>query len=183
MQDQLRPAYLALVVGLVLTEEISLSWTNTVMMVQACPSLSAYFVTKHAASDWIRKAIILLLALASAARGKTQVIFSMLGVLFTCVILLSNLGARVWYFFQWQPLNSFNGNPISSLLAYMTAVVTGLALPFLGQRTAAVGGKPAVESILRSALLVAAVFVITDFESIRKFIIVGTEVRIVSGVC
>lgn len=175
MQGQLKPAYLALIIGLVLTEEISLSWTNVVMMVQACPSLSAFSVTKGHGSDWIRKGLILLLALAGAATGKVQVVLSILGILFTCTVLLANLGARAWYFFHWQPL-SYNG-PLSSLLAYMTAVVTGFSLPFLGHRTASVGGKPAIESILRFALMIALVFVFSDFDSVQNFIIVGTQVR------
>jgi hypothetical protein len=180
MQGQLKPAYLALIIGLVLTEEVSLSWTNAVMMVQACPSLSAFSVTKDAGSDWIRKGIIMLLALAGAATGKTQVVLTMMGILFTCAVLLANLGARVWYFFQWQPL-SYNG-PLSSVLAYMTAVVTGFALPLLGHRTAAVGGKPAIESILRLSLMIAVSFVITDFDSVQKFIIVGKEVSSSVGI-
>lgn len=172
MQGQLKPAYLALIVGLVLAEEVSLSWTNTVMMVQACPSISAYSVTKDFGSDWIRKGIIVLLALAGATNGKTQVLFITMGILLTCAVLLANLGARAWYFFQWQPL-SYSG-PLSSLLAYMSAVLTGLALPFLGHRISSIGGKPAIESILRIALMIAIAFVISDFRSVRKFIIVGT---------
>ena len=175
MLSQLKPAYLALIVGLILTEEMSLSWTNAVMMVQACPSISAYTVTKDSGSDWARKITILLLSLAGVARGKAQIVLTMMGILFTCAILLANLGARVWHFFQWQPLN-YNG-PFSSLLAYMTAVVTGFAFPFLGHRTASVGGKAAIESILRLALFLALGFAVSDFDSVQQFIIVGKAVR------
>lgn len=174
MLGQLKPAYLALIIGLCLVEEMSLSWTNTVMMVQAWPSISAYHVARDSGSDWIRKITILMLALAGAASGKSQVVLTMVGILCSCAVLLANLGSRTWYFFQWQPL-SYNG-PLSSTLSYMTAVVTGFALPFLGHRTASVGGKPAIESILRLALLLSLSFVITDFDSVQKFIIVGKEV-------
>ena len=39
--QNLKPAYLSLVLGLVLTEEISLSWLNASMMIRATPSISA----------------------------------------------------------------------------------------------------------------------------------------------
>jgi len=174
LQGQLKPAYLALIAGLVLTEEMSLSWTNAVMMVQACPSISAYFVTKDSGSDWIRKITILLLALSGVTTGKSQAVLTIVGIIFSCVILLANLGARAWYFFQWQPL-SYNG-PFTTVLAYMTAVVTGFAFPLLGHRTASVGGKPAIESIVRLSLCIAIAFVITDFDAVQQFIIVGKEV-------
>ena len=176
MLGQLKPAYLALITGLVLMEEMSLSWTNIVMMVQACPSIAAYSVSRDSGSDWIRKFVILTLALAGASTGKTQVVFTMIGILLTCAVLLANLGARAWYFFQWQPL-SYNG-PLATVLAYMAAIGAGFAVPFLGHRTASVGGKPAIESILRLAVLLAVCFVVSDFNAVQKFIIVGKEVRL-----
>ena len=175
MLGQLKPAYLALIVGLVLVEEISLSWTNVVMMVQACPSISAYSVSRDSGSDWIRKFILLTLALAGATTGKAQVVLTMIGILSTCAILLANIGARAWYFFQWQPLG-YQG-PFATVLAYMAAIVAGLAVPFLSHRTASVGGKPAIESILKLAILLALCFVVSDFDSVQKYIIIGKEVR------
>lgn len=174
MSGQLKPAYLALLVGLVLVEEMSLSWTNVVMMVQACPSISAYSVSRDSGSDWIRKMVLLTLALAGAATGTVQVALTMIGILLTCTVLLANIGARSWYFFQWQPL-SYSG-PLATVLAYMAAIVVGLAVPFLSHRTASVGGKPAIESILRLAVFLALCFIVSDFDSVQKYIIVGKEV-------
>ncbi|CAB9519573.1 expressed unknown protein [Seminavis robusta] len=173
MDGQLKPAYLALLVATVLVEEVSLSWANVVMMVQACPSISAYSVTKESGSDWMRKLILFLLAVGGAATGKTQVFFVMTGILLTCAVLLANLGARAWYFFQWQPLN-YNG-PLSTVFAYVTAIVVGFAVPFLGHRTACAGGKPAIESVIRLAVLLSFGFIISDFESVKQFLIVGKE--------
>ena len=176
---QLKPAYLALIVGIVLTEEVSLSWANVVMMVQACPSISAYSVTKDSGSDWTKKLIVFMLSVAGAAAGNTQIFFCMAGILMTCLVLLANLGARAWYFFQWQPLH--HNGPLSSVLSYMAAILVGFIVPFLGHRTASAGGKPAVESILRLVILLTIVFIITDFETIQQFLIVGKEVRRRSG--
>jgi hypothetical protein len=163
-----------LILGVVLAEEMSLSWTNTVMMVQACPSISACSVTKSYGSDWIRKVIILLLAIAGAATGKTQVALTMIGILLACIVLLANLGARAWHFHQWHPM-TYHG-PFASLAAYMTAVATGFAVPYLGHRTASVGGKAAIESILRLGCALALAYVVTDFDEVRKFLIVGKGV-------
>ena len=174
MLGQLKPAYLVLFVGLVLVDEMSLSWTNVVMMVQACPSISAYSVSQNAGSDWIRKMVLLTLVLAGAATGTAQVALSMIGILLTCAVLLANIGARSWFFFQWQPL-SYSG-PFATMVAYMAAVVAGLAVPFLSHRTASVGGKPAIESILKLAILLTLCFVVSDFDSVQKYVVVGKEV-------
>jgi len=173
IDSQLKPAYLALIAGLVLLEEIGLSLTNVVMMVQACPSLSAYTVSKDSGSDWIRKCVILVLALAGIATGNAQVAFTMIALLLMCAVLLANLGARTWYFFQWQPLG-YNGS-FATILAYMAAIGAGFIVPFLGHRTASVGGKPALESILRLTIMLALCFVVSDFDSVQQFIVVGKE--------
>jgi hypothetical protein len=175
MLGQLKPAYLAIIVGIVLAEEVGLSWANVVMMVQACPSISAYSITKDFGSDWTKKLLVFMLSVAGAATGNTQLFFCMAGILLTCTVLLANLGARAWYFFQWQPLH-YNG-PLSSVLAYMAAVVVGFVVPFLGHRTASAGAKPAIESIVRLAILLAIAFILTDFETLQTFLIVGKEVR------
>lgn len=142
-------------------------------MVQACPSISAYSVSKDSGSDWVRKLVILLLAVSGAATGTTQLVLTLLSILLACFVLLANLGSRAWYFFQWQPMG-YTGF-LSSLIAYMSAVAAGFAVPYLGHRTASVGGKAAVESILRLAVLLAVAFIITDFHEVQKFLLVGKE--------
>ena len=53
--QNLKPAYLSLVLGLVLTEEISLSWLNASMMIRATPSISAHTLYSPVGSDTFRR--------------------------------------------------------------------------------------------------------------------------------
>jgi len=40
-----------------------------------------------------------------------------------------------------------------------------------------VGGEAAMESVMKSAILVAIIFVVSDYDEIQKFLVVGSEVR------
>ena len=176
MVENLRPAYLSLILGLVLAEEIGLSGLNAVMLVRASPSLSAHSLMSPLGPDMLRKVVIFLLAIAGAASGKTQLTMTLVGIGGACTALLANLGARAWHFLRWTPM-SYTG-PGSSLVAYSLAVLTGALLPFMGQRSIAVGGKGAIESVIRSSLLVAICFVLSDLNEIQKFLVVGSEVSL-----
>jgi hypothetical protein len=94
--EDFRPAYLALVLGLVFSEEISLSWTNVALLVRGIPSISAYSLTSKVDSDWLRKLLILLLAVASYTTSTFQQVCTLGGVTLTCLVLLANLGSRSW---------------------------------------------------------------------------------------
>ena len=94
--EDFRPAYLALVLGLVFSEEISLSWTNVALLVRGIPSISAYSLSSKVDSDWLRKLLILLLAVASYTTSTFQKVCTLGGVTLTCLVLLANLGSRSW---------------------------------------------------------------------------------------
>ncbi|WP_287287944.1 hypothetical protein, partial [Okeania sp. SIO2B9] len=47
--------------------------------------------------------------------------------------------------------------------------------PYMGHREIEAGGKRALESIITSALIVAVVFVVSDFNEIQKLIVIGSE--------
>jgi hypothetical protein len=175
MLNTFKPAYLSLVLGLVLTEEISMSWLNASMLVRATPSVSAHSLVSPVGSDQIRKVLLLCLTLAGAAEGTMQRVLTLAGISLACMVLLANLGSRAWHFLGWQA-QRYNGMS-ASLVAYMAAVATGMLLPYMGHRDIEVGGKAAMEYVIKTALLVAAVFVISDFDEVQKFIIVGSEVR------
>jgi len=170
---QLKPALLSLILGLVLNVEISLSWVNTSMLVRAMPSISAFTLTSKLESDWIRKLMVLILAMAGAATGYTQKYMTLLGVTVACWILLANLGSRAWYFLKWKPLG-YNG-PFATLLAYIGAVLTGLFLPYMGHREIEAGGKRALEAVVISALIVASFFCISDIDEVQRFLVVGSD--------
>ena len=170
----LKPTYLSLVLGLVLVEEISLSGLNAVMLVRGAPSLSAHFLMSPFGPDVLRKVVIFVLAVASATSGKAQAIMTLGGISGASMALLANLGARAWHFLRWEPIK-YTG-PGSTCVAYFMAIFTGAVLPFMGQRLIAVGGKGAMESVLRSSFIVAISFVVSDYNEIQKFLVLGSEV-------
>jgi hypothetical protein len=169
----LRPAYLSLILGLALTEEISLAWLNASMLIRATPSVSAHSLTSPVGSDSLRKLVLLALALAGTANGSLQVILTIGGITGALLILLANLGARAWYFMRWKPLH-YTGRG-SFFIAFVLAVMTGVVLPYMGHRSIAVGGKGAMEYVIRTALIVAIVFVISDYDELQKFLVFGSE--------
>lgn len=90
-----------------------------------------------------------------------------------CAVLAANLGSRAWHYLKLQPLEySGIGAPI---LAFLAAIVTGIVVPYMGYRQVEAGGKAALETVLRSAFLVAIVFLVSDIDDVQKFIIVGSE--------
>jgi hypothetical protein len=159
---------------LVLAEEIGLSGLNAVMLVRAAPSISAHSMMSPFGSDMLRKSIIFMLAIATATTGTLQRVLTLVGIGAAFMALLANLGSRVWHFLRWDPMR-YSGRG-SAFVSYMLAIMTGAVLPFLGQRSIAAGGKGALESVLQSAILAAICFVISDYNAVQKFLVVGSEV-------
>ena len=178
--QNLKPAYLSLVLGLVLTEEISLSWLNASMMIRSTPSVSAHTLHSPVGSDTFRRVVLLTLVFAGIAEATYQSILTAIGVLGACILLLANLGARSWYFLNWKPIR-YNGTG-SFVLAYLCAIVTGLAVPFMGHRLIRIGGKGAVEYLIKTAFWVAVAFIVSDYDGIQKFIVFGSESEVCCNV-
>jgi hypothetical protein len=180
LQD-FRPAYLALVLGLVFSEEIGLSWMNVAILVRGMPSVSAYAITSKVDSDWPRKILILLLAVASYTTGTFQKICTLSGVTLTCLVVLANLGSRSWKYLHWKPTMGMKSwccgvcTPLDPIMAYIAAIMMGMCFPYLGHRQIQSGGTAAIESVLRIAVLVAALFILSDYDEIQKFLVVGSE--------
>lgn len=173
--DQFRPAYLSFLLGIVFYEEISYSWIYTAMFVRGVPSISACTVTSNVETDWLRKVIIFALALGGATTGRVQVVLTLFGISLTCAVLLANLGSRAWGFLKWRPLPY--GGPVTPAIAYLAAILAGITVPYMGHRRIEAGGKAAMESVIISAVLVAAVFVLSDYDSFQQFLVIGSEVR------
>jgi hypothetical protein len=169
---QLKPAYLSLVLGLVLSEEISQSWLNVALLVRAVPSVSAFTLTTHIKSDWIRKLTVLMLAVAGTVSGPMQTYMTTVGIALAGNILLANLGSRAWHSLHWKPLR-YNG-PLASVVAWLCAVFTGILVPYMGHREIEAGGKRALEAIMSSALLVAIFFGLSDLDQVQQFIVLGS---------
>jgi hypothetical protein len=143
------------------------------MMIRATPSVSAHNLTAPIDGDLMRKVVIFALALAGATDGVLQKVLTYGGIVGACVIMLANLGARSWHFLRWKPIR-YNGMG-SFGLAYILAVVTGLLVPYMGHRSISVGGKSAMEYVMKTAFVVAAIFVLSDLDEIQKFLVIGSE--------
>jgi hypothetical protein len=180
LQD-FRPAYLALVLGLVFSEEIGLSWPNVALLVRGMPSVSAYALTTKFDSDWPKKTLILLLTVASYTTGTLQKVCTMSGVTLTCLVVLANLGSKSWKFLHWKPTMGMKSwccgffRPLDPIMAYVAAILTGICFPYLGHRQIQSGGTAAIESVLRIAVVVAALFILSDYDEVQKFLVVGSE--------
>jgi hypothetical protein len=171
--QNLKPAYLALVLGLALTEEMSLSWLNASMMIRATPSLSAHSLSSPLGSDTFRRGVLLILTLAGITQGTLQSVLTYGGILGACLVLLANLGARAWYFQNWKPMQ-YHGSG-SFVLAFLYAVGAGMVFPFMGHRLIRTGGKGAMEYVLTTAFFAAVAFVVSDYDAFQKFLVVGSE--------
>jgi len=143
------------------------------MMIKATPSVSAHSLSANFGSDSLRKIILFCLALAGATTGWLRSFLTILGVVGAIVIMLANLGARSWRFLRWKPLR-YDGFG-SFFVAYVLAVTTGLMLPYMGHRKIATGGKGAMEYVLKTAVIVAIVFVVSDLDEIQQFLVVGSQ--------
>jgi hypothetical protein len=93
-----------------------------------------------------------------------------------CVILAVNVGARAWRHLKLKPLpyRGF-GRTAASFIA---AMVTGLVIPYIGFRQAQSGGQVALETVIIGSVIVAAVFIVSDFDVVQEFIILGSEVSL-----
>lgn len=172
--EGIRPAYLAFIFGMVLSEEISLSYVNAVMFVWGMPSISAYNLIYPFTSDWLRKLDVLILTIAAIIPdGVAKTNTTVAGVGLTCMILCSNLGSRAWKNLQ---LNSLRYNGIgASLVTYIISILIGFAVPYMGYHEIEAGGKRALEVVLRSSLFVAIFFILSDFDQLQNFIISGSQ--------
>jgi hypothetical protein len=179
--ENFRPAYLALVLGLVFAEEIGLSWTNVALLVRGMPSVSAYAITTHFDSDWPKTILIFLLTIASYTTGTYQNVCTMSGVTLTCLVVLANLGSRPCKYLHWKPTMGMKTwccgifRPLDPIMAYVAAIMTGICFPYLGHRPIQSGGTAAIESVLRIAVVVTALIIISDYDEIQKFLVIGSE--------
>lgn len=161
---------------MVLSEETSLSEMSSSMLVRAVPSVSAYVLTAPIQADVVRKITILLLVFAAATTGITHAALSGIGLLGVCLTLLVNLGSRSWHFLRLKPLKYHARG--SFFVAYLMAAAAGFALPFLANRKAMIGGKAAMEHMIVTAIVVGGVMILSDYESFREVLVIGSEVSL-----
>ena len=174
-ESKVKPGYLlALVLGLVLAEELSGSVLNVAMLVQGTPSVAAHTLVSGSDSDWPRKIAVFLMALAAAQEtgSAAQKISTLLGIALSMALLTANLGARAWHYLKWRPIGRMFG-PLTPFYAYIAAILTGLVFPFMGFRQIQVGGAPAIQTIIINCAIVAILFVLSDLNVVQGFLFMG----------
>mmetsp|Transcript_3819 Transcript_3819/g.10024 ORF Transcript_3819/g.10024 Transcript_3819/m.10024 type:complete len:577 (-) Transcript_3819:175-1905(-) len=180
--DKFRQVTLVVILGLVFTEEISFSWTNVALLVRGYPSISAYALTSNVVgTDWLRKLLILIFIISSATTDENfQKVCTLGGIFLTCLVLLANLGSRSWKYLKWR---SFRGLPClgnndtvaDPFLAYLVAIFTGICFPFMGHSLVEAGGVAAIEAVIRIALVVAILFILSDYDAFQRLLVLGSE--------
>ena len=149
------------------------------MFILGLPSISAYTLLSNFESDWPRKLAVLALALVAVQDTGSELerYATVAGILFSITLLAANLGARAWHFMKWKFIR--RGGPFASVLSFFVATVVGLCFPYMGFGKIQAGGKAALQLVIYNSLIVALIFVVSDVDSVQKFLVVGSEVRAV----
>lgn len=179
MSMSVYPGYLSLLLGLILYEEMSQVWLNCSMFIRGTPSVAAYTLFSNFDSDWPRKLSIFILALAAMqdVGGEAQRYLTLVGIGISMSILAANLGSRAWFHLKLKPMGQGGMlAPIAPIISYLAAVFTGLIFPYIGFNQIQAGGKAAIQLIVTNCVIVAAVFVLSDLDTVQNFIVVGSEV-------
>jgi len=144
------------------------------------PSISAYALTQPVQTDWPKQLLLFSLAVSAVLTPGSHVqhILTLCGIGWACCVLAANVGARAWRHLRLRPL-PYRGFG-RTIVSFLAAVVTGLTIPYIGFRRTQSGGQVALEAVLIGSFIVAAVFILSDFDVIQKFIILGSEVRSVN---
>ena len=172
--DSTNPAFLALILGLALTEEMTHSWLTSSLLVQGMPSISSYQLLNNNGHDWIYKAVLTCFIFSGVTSGETRRVLLTVAVSLACTAMLANLGSRAWYNSHMSPISLCG--PLAPVISFAGAVSAGIFLPHMGHHDIEAGGKPAIESIVRNALFVCAFFGVTAYNGIQKIFLSGTEV-------
>lgn len=135
-------------------------------------SLSALFLSRKSGP---KKIVIFLLAIAGAASDSVvQTSLTWAGTFFAIFILGSNLGSRAWHN-MCLTKQRYSG-PLYAVIASIKAFGIGLLFPYFGCRGCEPGGQVALENTLKSALIVAIVFILSGFREFGQIFIVGSDV-------
>lgn len=154
------------------------------MLVWGMPSISAFTLSQPVSVDWPKQALLLILSISAVleAGSRAQSIATLVGIGWACCVLCANVGARAWRHLKWKSMPYRGHGRI--VVSFLAAIATGLVIPYVGFRQAQSGGQVALETVLIGSLIVAAVFIVSDFDAVQEFIILGSEVRLCcAGVC
>mmetsp|Transcript_13854 Transcript_13854/g.19844 ORF Transcript_13854/g.19844 Transcript_13854/m.19844 type:complete len:510 (-) Transcript_13854:1428-2957(-) len=171
----LNPSIVALILGLVCNEEMSFVSMNTCIHVQGHPSVGAYALMQPTLTDWPKKLVVFMLAIAGASSNSTvKKGITWAGVFFAVFIMSANVGARAWGN-MCLTKQKYSG-PLYSVIAMIKAFVLGLFFPYFGSRGCEPGGHVALMNTLKSALIVAFVFIASGFwQQFNESILITTQ--------
>lgn len=172
--DSINPAFLALILGLALTEQMSLSWVISSLLVQGVPSISSHQLLNNDGHDWIYKAVLTCFVFSGVTSAEARRVLLTIGVSLACIAMLANLGSRAWHYSRMSPISLCG--PLASVISFVGAVSAGIFLPHMAHHDIEAGGKPAIESIVKNALFVCTFFGVTTYDGIQKLFLAGTEV-------
>ena len=130
------------VFGFVLHNEISHSWLNVSIHVLGTNSIGAHAWRSVVRTDHPRYAVLLLLSLAifSPLRNSARGVLLGVGAIWGFLLLLVNLGARVWKKLNMDYLDGDKYRAMGSLAALLAAAIVGLTFPYVAM-TRVVGGS------------------------------------------
>lgn len=128
--------------GFVLHNEISHAWLNVSIHVLGTNSIGAHAWRSVVRTDHPRYAALLLLSLAIFApiRNSARGALLVTGATWGFILLLANLGARVWKKLNLDYVDGDKYRPIGSLTALIASAIVGLTFPYVGM-TRVVGGS------------------------------------------
>jgi len=177
----LQPGFLFCVFGIILASETSQSWLGMSLNVCGCNSVGAHVWRSSMLADYPRYTSLLCLGLAWFAPFGTigRDFLTALGTGLGGAILLASLGSRAW---KKLGIPCIGGDaPYAPALGYLMAILAGFAFPFIGLRSVTGGcsensddykfpfGGPrrARQLVTVAAVVVAAVFIVTDVASVQ----------------
>ena len=166
------------VFGFVLHNEISHSWLNVSIHVLGTNSIGAHAWRSVVRTDHPRYAVLLLLSLAIFAplRNSARGVLLGVGAIWGFLLLLVNLGARIWKKLNMDYLDGDKYRAMGSLAALLAAAIVGLTFPYVAM-TRVVGGSSEDDRgamsrsrrvITAAATVSAIIFSLTGVEQISS---------------
>ncbi len=131
----INPLLLLLVFGLVLENETSHAWLSMSIFVRGSNSVGAHVWRGSGLTDYPRKILLLLLALATFASPTSKIrnILALSGSIVGLLILLCNIGSRGWKKADLEFID--NTHFFTPAVVIAASIFAGLSFPFMGLRS------------------------------------------------
>uniref|UniRef100_A0A7S1ZXR3 Uncharacterized protein n=1 Tax=Ditylum brightwellii TaxID=49249 RepID=A0A7S1ZXR3_9STRA len=181
----LGPGLLALIVGFILIPETSLSSLACARYVRGVPSVAAYvWCSSSDLSDHPRclTLLILLMALFAPTENAVRKYLFVVGTCLVVILLCANLGSRAYrkiglrYIGTQSPTKGIKCLPRipGGILAFCTAVIAGLLIPYLGMSSVNRGREGDIHTevprrhVAVASIFIAGIYVLTDADFVKE---------------